>query len=159
MKIDAEDFRKQYANLNDDALLAIDREELVPLAQQCYDAELAARGLDEPAADEESETAAAQTPLESLQEIASFDNPGEAAVARSLLRMAEIPCMLSTELPGVGSVFNVASEVKLYVPAEYTEQAAEVLDSEISEEELAAQAEAAAMEEDGEAEEEFEEEE
>ena len=51
--------------------------------------------------------------------------------------------MLSTDLPLVGSVLNVAADVRLYVPAEFVAEAHEVLDSEISEEELAAQAEAA----------------
>lgn len=147
MKIQAEDFRRQYAGLNDDALLAIDREELIPLAQQCYDAELAARGLDAPAAEEEAPEDAPQTPHENLVELAVFDNPAEAVVARDLMRLAEIPCMLSTDLPLVGSVFNVASDVKLYVPAEFADQAQEVLESDISEEELTAQAEAAGLDE------------
>src|SRR5579862_6592133 len=109
MKIEAEDFRRQYAGLNDDALLAIDREELIPLAQQCYDAELAARGLDAPATEEEGPEETAQNAPVNLVELAVFDNPTEAAVARNLMRLAEIPCMLSTDLPLVGSVFNLAS--------------------------------------------------
>jgi hypothetical protein len=154
MKTDPEDFRRQYASLNDEALLEIDRDDLVPIAQQCYDVELAARGLATPEAEEEA-APAPQNALENLIELASFDNPSEAALARSMLRLAEIPCALSTDLPLVGSMFNVASDVKLYVPSEFADQAQEVLESEISDEELATQAEAAALEEDidGEAEE------
>jgi Putative prokaryotic signal transducing protein len=144
MKADPEDFRRLYSSLNDDALLAIDRDELVPTAQQVYDAELSTRGLDAPA--EEEEFAPTQNAFgENLVEIASFDNPSEASVARSLLRIAEIPCMLSTDLPLTGSILNVATDVRLYVPPEFVDQANEVLDHEISEEELAAQAEAAAL--------------
>ena len=161
MNIDAEDFRRQYANLNDEALLEMNRDDLVPMAQQCYDVELSARGLDAPNAPEEQVAAATQNPLENLIELASFDNPSEATVARSILRLAEIPCALSTDLPLAGSVLNVAYEVKLYVPSEFADEAEAILDSQISDEELAAQAEAAALEEeefDEEAEEEEEEE-
>ena len=52
MKADLEDFRRLYSSLNDEALLAIDRDELVPTAQQVYDAELSTRGLDAPAEEE-----------------------------------------------------------------------------------------------------------
>jgi hypothetical protein len=148
MKTDAEDFRRQYASLNDEALLEVNRGDLVPIAQQCYDVELAARGLDAPTAAEEPE-AAPPHPLENLIELASFDDPSEATVARSILRLAEIPCALSTDLPLAGSVLNVAYEVKLYVPSEYADEAEAILDSKISDEELAAQAEAAALEDEG----------
>src|SRR5579863_3347213 len=124
MKADLDDFRRQYSSLNDEALLAIDRDELVPMAQQCLDAELATRGLDAPV-EEEEETSTQNSFGENLVDIATFDNPSEAGAARSLLRMAEIPCMLSTDLPLVGSVFNVATAVKLYVPPEFVEQANE----------------------------------
>jgi Putative prokaryotic signal transducing protein len=144
MKADPEDFRRLYSSLNDEALLAIDRDELVPIAQQVYDTELSARGLDAPV--EEEEAAPTQNAFgENLVEIAAFDNPSEASVARSLLRIAEIPCMLSTDLPLTGSILNVATDVRLYVPPEFVDQANEVLDHEISDEELAAQAEAAAL--------------
>ena len=144
MKADLEDFRRLYSSLNDEALLAIDRDELVPIAQQVYDTELATRGLDAPL--EEEEPAPTQNAFgENLVEIAAFDNPSEASVARSLLRIAEIPCILSTDLPLTSSILNVATNVRLYVPPEFVDLANEVLDHEISDEELAAQAEAAAL--------------
>jgi hypothetical protein len=144
MKADLEDFRRLYSSLNDEALLAIDRDELVPTAQQVYDAELSTRGLDAPV--EEEEPAPAQNGFgENLVEIAAFDDPSEASVARSLLRIAEIPCILSTDLPLTSSILNVATDIRLYVPAEFADQANEVLDHQISEEDLAAQAEAAAL--------------
>jgi hypothetical protein len=144
MKADPDDFRRLYSSLNDDALLAIDRDELVPVAQECLDVEIGARGLAAPVEEEEDATAPNHLG-ENLTIIASFDNPSEAGVARSLLRMAEIPCMLSTDLPLTSGVLNVAMDVKLYVPPEFAEQAIENLESEISDEELAAQAEAAAL--------------
>lgn len=148
MKIDLEDLRRQYSNLNDDALLAIDRGELTPVAQQVYDVEVASRGLTsaEEAQVESDEPAATGRVPDNWMELASFENPTEAGVARSLLRQAEIPCILSTDLPMAGSIFATMSEIGLYVPAEYQDQANEILDSEISDEELAAQAEAAGVE-------------
>ena len=43
MQINLEDLRRHYASLSDEALREIDRSELVELAQQCYDQELAQR--------------------------------------------------------------------------------------------------------------------
>ncbi len=159
MKIDLDDLRRQYSNLNDDALLAIDRGELTPVAQQVYDAEVASRGLASGTQEEEEsdEPAAAGRVPDNWTEIATFENPTEAGVARSLLRQAEIPCILSTDLPMAGSIFATLSEIGLYVPADYHDQANEILDSEISDEELAAQAEAAGLGEDEETEEHSEE--
>jgi hypothetical protein len=46
MKTGEDDFRRRYAEVNDDGLLATNREELVGVARRCYDDELAKRGLD-----------------------------------------------------------------------------------------------------------------
>ncbi len=146
MKADPDDFRRLYASLNDEALLAINREDLVPVAQEVYDVEVNARGLGEPA--EELEEAAAATPDShdpDLVEVTAFQDPSEASLARSLLRSAEIPCVLSSDLPLVNSGFAVLADIKLYVPTEFVEAAHEVLDHEMSDEELAAQAEAAGL--------------
>ncbi len=147
MKADLDDFRRLYSNLNDEALLALNREELLPMAQQVYDAEITARGLNAPEEAEEAAAAAAMPTgaAEDLVEIAVFDNPSEASMARSVLRSAEIPCVLSTDMPLVGSGFAVLADVKLYVPSEFVEAASEILDHEMSDEELAAQAEAAGL--------------
>ena len=45
MKMSAEDLRRQYADLSDEALLDVDRQDLVELARTCYDEELARRHL------------------------------------------------------------------------------------------------------------------
>ena len=36
MKVSAEDFRRQYAGLSDEALLDVDRRDLVEVARSCY---------------------------------------------------------------------------------------------------------------------------
>ncbi len=45
MNVDADDFRKRYGELSDEGLLSINRGELVEVAGQFYDQELAKRGL------------------------------------------------------------------------------------------------------------------
>ena len=57
MKVSAEDFRRQYAGLSDEALLDVDRRDLVEVARTCYDEELARRQLKAP-----SPAAAARAP-------------------------------------------------------------------------------------------------
>jgi hypothetical protein len=44
LQINPEYLRRHYATLSDEALLAIDRDELVAVAQKCYDEEVARRG-------------------------------------------------------------------------------------------------------------------
>ena len=48
MDVTLDDFRKHFELLSDDALLETNRDELVEAAQQCYDAEIARRGLHAP---------------------------------------------------------------------------------------------------------------
>lgn len=48
MAVDIEYLRRHYATLSDEALLAIERTELVPEARDCYDAEVRGRDLGEP---------------------------------------------------------------------------------------------------------------
>jgi len=50
MKADPEYVREHYGSLSDEELLAVDRADLVEMAQQCYDSELSKRGLVRPSA-------------------------------------------------------------------------------------------------------------
>jgi hypothetical protein len=45
MQVDPDYLRNRYSSLSDHALLAIDRSDLVEIAQNCYDAEVKRRGL------------------------------------------------------------------------------------------------------------------
>jgi hypothetical protein len=86
MNVDEDDFRKRYAELSDEGLLSIDREELVDAARRCYDEELARRGL-------QSEYIGGEEPQGVEDEFvvaATFLFPDEAGVARSLLRSSDI---------------------------------------------------------------------
>jgi hypothetical protein len=138
MKLDPAELRQQYESLSDDALLAMNREDLVDLARQVYDQEVASRGLGSPAAVEsESSKVPANETGEELVEAAVYDSRSEARLAKSFLLSAEIPCELENEFA------LDDAPLRLLVPASLLDQALDVLSAEISEEELAAQAEAA----------------
>ena len=150
MKVDAEDLRRVYDSMNDEALLEVKRDELVEVAQQCYDAELAKRGLltTEPETAEGSAAPAPAVKQEGMVELATFTDVDDARFALALLKGAEIPAWLENVMsPAMASIGNPGfGEFRLSVPPEELEQAREILEAEISEEELAAQAEAAGVE-------------
>jgi hypothetical protein len=143
VEVSLDDFRRHFELLSDETLLATNRDELVEGARECYDEEVARRGLysppDEPVAAEAITTEESHQ-AEDLVLIATYIIPDEASLARGLLESAEIPFRLENELAPLGGF-----QLRLLVPAAFEADALEVLESEISEEELAAQAEAAAM--------------
>ena len=135
MEIDPDEFRRRYAELSDEGLLSIDREELTELARQYYDAEVALRGLrSEPTNPMEGD------PEEVLVPAATFLSLNEANLGRGLLQSADIPAFLENELT---SAWTGAGGLRVMVPASYLEQAKEILEAQISDEDLLAQAEAA----------------
>ena len=137
MQVDLDDFRRRYTELSDEALLELDRDELVDLARDCYDAELAHRGLrrtsSPPPATEVQDHG-------ELVEAAIFSSSSEADLARALLESAAIPCYLENEF--AGKTLRVSDGFRLFVPATLLDNAREVLNSPVSDEELIAQAEA-----------------
>jgi hypothetical protein len=146
--ISLDDFRRHFEILSDQALLATSREDLVEGARACYDEEVLRRGLISPegagAAEneayeaEEGTEAEPENPDDDLVLIGTFTVAEEASLARGLLESASIPVHLANEHVALG-----AFQLRLMVPAAYEEQAFEVLEMEISDEELAEQAEAA----------------
>jgi hypothetical protein len=153
MKVDAEDFRRVYESMNDDALLEVKRDELVEIAQQCYDVEVARRGLaGEETAEPDAGGSETAGPGEEMVELATFTDVDDARMALALLKAAEIPCYLDNGDPSMASWMGSPGfgQFRLSVPPDALEQAREVLDTQISDEELAAQAEAAGELEDGE---------
>ena len=134
MQVDLDDFRRRYAELADEALLELDRDELVDLARDCYDAELARRGLirSSPPATEVQDQG-------ELVELARFSSSSEADLAKALLESAAIPCYLENEV--AGKTLGVTDGLRLFVPASLLDSAREILDAPVSDEELIAQAE------------------
>jgi hypothetical protein len=137
MKLDPAELRRQYESLSDEALLGMNREDLVDLARRVYDDEIESRGLGSPAAVDAAGKVPENETGEEMVEAAVYESRSEARLAKSFLLSAEIPCKLENEL-----ALNDAP-VRLMVPASLLDQALDVLSAEISEEELAAQAEAA----------------
>jgi hypothetical protein len=135
LDIAPETFRQQYEELTDEALLSIDRKDLIEVAQQYYDAEVARRGLHPDQA-----TPVEVGPKAELVPVATFLSLEEANLGRALLRSADIPAFLENELT---SYWTGAGGLRLMVPPSFLEQAKEILESQISDEELLAQAEAA----------------
>jgi PhnB protein len=126
MKVTAEDFRHQYADLSDEALLDVDRQELVELARKCYDEELARRKL-KAAAPAPATTNAPEAHAEPEEFVVAetYESHEPARLARELLRTAGIPAHLD------------AGGLTLLVPASTREDARAVLDSQLSDETLA----------------------
>ncbi len=137
-----EDFQRHFEILSDEALLETNRDELVEMAREVYDEEIARRGLG-PEEREELAPDGELQPTDAVDEmvlIATFGFPEEANMARGLLESASIPSQIKNELAAVGGF-----EASLLVPASFEKQAIEILESQISDEELAAQAEAAGI--------------
>jgi hypothetical protein len=150
VEVNLDDFRRHFEILSDDALLETNREDLVEAARGCYDEEVARRGLNTPVAEPIAEEGSADhaDPGDELVLIATYNIPEEANFARGLLQSAEIPFHLANEYVALGGF-----QLRLMVPKAFEEQALEVLETEISDEELAAQAEAAGIAEEEESEE------
>jgi hypothetical protein len=143
VQIDPEDFKRHYALLSDDALLEINSDELVDAARPYYDAELAERKLAQPDSEDHPAPVSAHTDeqaADGLQLVATFLSLEEANFARGLLQSADIPCSFENEQ---AAAWSGVGELRLMVPAAAYERACEILESEISEEDLIAQAEAA----------------
>lgn len=120
-----EEFSRHYASLSDEGMREIDRADLIDAARECYDEELARRGLTvEGAAPEVDAAAMGDTvwvPLDTFTQ-------SELDLVRVLLDEAAVP-------------FTVNKDGVLFVPESMLEQAQEVLVTEVSEEDLIAQAE------------------
>src|SRR5262249_44061121 len=148
LQIDLEDLREHYASLTDEELLAFDRDALVEAARQCFDRELARRGLEDGKLTDRLEewgsgNGAAFDPdadpdwLESAACACSYMSyPGNNAAsdadhARDVLQSAGIPCriVISEEASGGGSAAQV--EYRVMVPGALNLEATSLLDREI----------------------------
>ena len=146
MNISDQDFKQHFALLSDAALLETKPEDFVQEAQDCLRDELARRGLMTETEDESEGVAATGPSVEShelsageeLVLIATYTVADDASLARGLLESASIPARLENENLGLG-----AFQLRLLVPAAFEQDALEVLEYEISDEDLAAQAEEA----------------
>jgi hypothetical protein len=140
--VSAEELRRYYAGLSDAALLELNPDELTPVARGCYDEEVLNRGLTVESGEEDlPQTAGAPDDRTHGENemvcIAEYDFVDEAELAKGLLAGAEIPAVIDRD----------ATLVRLMVPPDMAEPALHLLTVPLSDEELAAQAEAAGGEE------------
>lgn len=152
MQVDPEYLRQHYASLSDEALLEIDRAELVEIAQGCLDYEIRQRGLDSGGeallvADEKLETdnepsGDGDIPgwLEEGAEVYSavvrrgaIDAPDAMVDARDVLEAAGIPCHLDMceEQPPADRSPEPTHRWRLTVPGQFAFRATSVLDRDI----------------------------
>ena len=87
MDVDADEFRNYYESLSDEALLALNREELVDIARACYDSEVAHRRLTkkpaaqikredlEPSSEDKNAWPPSFQPVAGDEEIVSLERP------------------------------------------------------------------------------------
>jgi hypothetical protein len=139
-------FVSHFADLSDEALQSVKREDLVEAARECLDQELASRNLptslDLETAKPSSEDDAA--PGIDLVPLDTYEISEEAKLARALLESADIPCYLTyAHTVGTTSLWTNAPGLTLMVPAALLDEAREILGAQITDEELDAQAEAA----------------
>jgi hypothetical protein len=141
MYVDLKSLRQQYADLSDEALLAIRRDELVEDAQKCYDEELRRRNLIFGEARVSSVEAGDEQRPEWLDDAAEVysaivlpqaNAAEDAETAASALRNAGIPCYVElVELEPGANTSGAAHEYRVLVPGKYNLRGVAVLDCEI----------------------------
>ena len=149
MSIDTEGLKRHVASLSDEALLEVRREDLTEDAQGIYESELKSRGLAWPEAgpeEEEEDPEAAAAAGGGLVSLGKYDSMEEGRFARDLLRNEGIPAWFAGELALKKGDSDPLAALELLTQAAFLEQAQLLLSSEISDEELARQAEDAGFE-------------
>src|SRR5579863_7797579 len=141
MPVDPEYLRQHYASLSDQALLAIDRGELVDAARECYDDELGRRkmpsrrpGVGGERVEDEPEWLEDAAEVYSRTDLPGQAPPSDLADTRDALEAAGIPCYLAlSEIPEEEkSASPKPTHVwRLLVPGELNLRATSILDRDI----------------------------
>jgi len=142
LKVDTEYLRRHYADLSDEALLEIDRGELVEGARRCYDEEVARRrsmaeqdaaaapldGADagEAGGGAEPEWMETAACVCTFVQMHGTDAQVDAADARDVLKSAGIPCRVALE-----EAAGREAEWRVLVPGARTLEAVSVLDRDL----------------------------
>jgi hypothetical protein len=138
-----DELRRIYHGLNDEALLEMNREELTEVARICYDAELTERGIrPKPSASPGANVEPPPTfPSESGEMVvaAVFLVREEAKLAQALLESENIPAHVADDYADVNA--RGLTGFRLFVPAFSLDLARALMQTKVSEEDLAAQAE------------------
>ncbi len=133
MPTDPEYLRRHYTSLSDEALLAIDRTELVETAQQSYDDELVRRKLPSPVLTDQPQWLAEASEVFSQEDRAGAVPAPEIANARDALEAAGIPCFLDVSpLPEEEAVSPKPTHLwRLMVPGKLNQRATSILERDI----------------------------
>ena len=140
-----DELRKHLTILSDEELLETAPDDLTEEARSAYEAEMQSRGLQWPAEGEEAESEvidAAQAGIP-LVSIAQYETIDEARYAQTLLRNEGIPVWIAGGVSPQTLKFDPSAPLDLVTQPDFLEQAQLVLTTEVSEEELARQAEEA----------------
>jgi hypothetical protein len=157
VEIDLESLRRHYSSLSDEALLELNRDDLIEVAQKCWDEEVERRGLNElPESDAASDDGAGEAETSSEGDLSEGEldpdwlqdavcacsfvgDPGgsPASDAVKVLDDAGIPCEVTTvevtSAPG-----RQDYEYRVMVPAALNLKASSILDKELFNPELEA---------------------
>jgi PhnB protein len=139
VKLDIDGIRRQYAELSDEALLEIERGDLVEAARRCYDEEIARRELKSAPA---AHAAAPPMDDEELTVAGTYHSLGSGTTARDVLRKAGIRAYLASDFPEeAGQTLHKAfGAMPVLVPVSQLEAAREIIDVEYQEQSDAAKA-------------------
>jgi PhnB protein len=129
VKLDIDGIRRQYADLSDEALLEIERADLVEAARRCYDEEVARRDLK--AAKVAPVEYAGSIEKEDLRLAVDYSNPQDAQDSRDLLRKAGIRAYSPDDFPKEKrqSLDWVFRGFPLLVPASMLDAARDILET------------------------------
>ena len=151
MNTDADDFRRHYDALSDEALLDLNPDDLTDIARECYQAELFNRGLKRAASPKQEESQAEEPRLVFPQpptflehvpwegaavSVREFDDTEDAEQARDVLEQTTIPCalVLKQQDASLGATRRYGGKwIALMVPRSFLETAQRRLRTEIDE--------------------------
>jgi hypothetical protein len=147
VQIDPESLRRHYSSVSDEELLALNRDDLIEMAQKCWDEEVERRGLDEQQeSDAASDDEAGETKAffegnvdadwidEAVCACSFVGNPGgsPACDAVKVLDDAGIPCeVTAVEISSALDRHLAEYEYRVMVPAPLNLKARSILDKEI----------------------------
>jgi hypothetical protein len=147
VRIDLESLRRHYSSISDEELLALKRDDLIEVAQKCWDEEVERRGLDELRESEAaSDDGAGETEtsfegdldpdwLQGAVCACSFVNDSGGSLAADAVKVlngAGIPCEVTTvEISSAPGRPPAEYENRIMVPAALNLKASSILDKEI----------------------------
>jgi len=147
VQIDPENLRRHYSSLSDEELLALNRDDLIEMAQMCWDEEVEPRGLDEQResdAASDDEAGDTKASFEGNVDARWLDEAGcacsfvgglrgsPASEAVKVLDNAGIPCeVTAVEISPALDRHLAEYEYRVMVPAPLNLKARSILDKEI----------------------------